>query len=66
MSRIILNLIRPETGSQWRSNKIGVMWSYLVVLRMIEYTQLLFSPKFLLNSALCLSFDVSPQQLSLN
>ena len=29
VSRIILNLIRSETGSQWRSNKIGVMWSYL-------------------------------------
>ena len=29
VSRIILNLIRSETGSQWSSNKIGVMWSYL-------------------------------------
>ena len=29
VSRSILNLIRSETGSQWRSNKIGVMWSYL-------------------------------------
>ena len=29
MGRIILNLIRSETGNQCRSNKIGVVWSNL-------------------------------------